>query len=238
MTAFTSQSGGPRLTDDLRDRILAEPEVLLGDKAVMRALVGAHERGMGGNIVDLRGAAMRRLEGRLDRLEETHRSVIAAAYENLAGTNLIHRAVLQLMAPTDFAGFLAVIGGQVADTLRLDSLRLVLEARVPEPALAPFAQSIHIASPGFIDGYLALAPDLQRPVTLRSCPEGAGVVHGRPEGHIRSEALLLLDLGPGRLPGLLAMGSSEDEQFGPRQATDLLRFFGNAFALSLQRWLA
>lgn len=238
MTALPPQSGGLRLTDDLRDRILAEPEVLLADTAVMRALVGAHERGMGGNIVDLRGAAMRRLEGRLDRLEETHRSVIAAAYENLAGTNLIHRAVLQLMTPVDFAGFLAVIGGQVADTLRLDSLRLVLEARAPEPALAPFAHIIHIAGPGFIDSYLGEPPGMQPVVTLRSCPEEAGAVHGRAEGHIRSEALLLLDLGPGRLPGLLAMGSAEDEQFAPRQATDLLRFFGNAFALTLRRWLA
>ena len=49
----------------------------------MRALIAANERAMGGNIVDLRGIAMERLEARLDRLEDTHRSVIAAAYENL-----------------------------------------------------------------------------------------------------------------------------------------------------------
>jgi hypothetical protein len=72
------------IDQDLRDRILAEPEGILEDSDVMNALIGANERAMGSNIVDLRGIAMERLEARLDRLEDTHRTVIAAAYENLA----------------------------------------------------------------------------------------------------------------------------------------------------------
>ena len=71
--------------DQVRDTILANPESFLEDADVMRALFDANEKSMGGNIVDLRGIAMDRLENRLDRLEDTHRSVIAAAYENLAG---------------------------------------------------------------------------------------------------------------------------------------------------------
>ena len=83
------------MDQDMRDRILAEPETILEDRDVMNALIGANERLMGGNVVDLRGIAMERLENRLDRLEDTHRTVIAAAYENLAGTNQVHRAILQ-----------------------------------------------------------------------------------------------------------------------------------------------
>ena len=112
---------------DLRDRILAEPERLLEDRDVMNALVAANERSMGANIVDLRGIAMQRLETRLDRLEDTHRSVIAAAYENLAGTNQVHRAILQLLEPTNFEAFMKVLTGEVAQTLRVDMVRLVLE---------------------------------------------------------------------------------------------------------------
>jgi len=78
---------------DLRDRIIAEPEVILEDRDLMRALIAANERAMGTNVVDLRGIGMERLEARLERLEDTHRSVIAAAYENLAGTNQVHRAI-------------------------------------------------------------------------------------------------------------------------------------------------
>src|SRR6056297_1911071 len=70
---------------------------------------------MGKNIVDLRGIAMERLEARLDRLEDTHRNVIAAAYENLAGTNQFHRAVLRLMDAGRFEGFLDDLKGDVAD---------------------------------------------------------------------------------------------------------------------------
>ena len=65
------------IDQDLRDRILAEPDALLEDRDVMNALIGANERLMGSNIVDLRGIAMERLESRLDRLEDTHRTVIA-----------------------------------------------------------------------------------------------------------------------------------------------------------------
>ena len=94
------------IDQDVRDRLLAEPELLLEDRDMMAALIAANERAMGSNIVDLRGIAMERLESRLDRLEDTHRSVIAAAYENLAGTNQVHRAILQMLDPLAFEDFL------------------------------------------------------------------------------------------------------------------------------------
>ena len=100
------------IEQDLRDRILAEPEILLEDIDVMNALIAANGRAMGANIVDLRGIAMDRLENRLDRLEDTHRSVIAAAYENLAGTNQVHRAILQMLDPLSFEDFLKSLGAK------------------------------------------------------------------------------------------------------------------------------
>ena len=76
-------SSSAKIDETLRDKILSKPEIILEDQDVMKALVAANERTMGGNIVDLRGIAMERLEARLDRLEDTHRSVIAAAYKTL-----------------------------------------------------------------------------------------------------------------------------------------------------------
>ena len=108
----------PILTDDVRSRIMSDPAALLEDKDIMRALVAANEKTMGGNIVDLRGIAMERLEARLDRLEDTHRNVIAAAYENLAGTNQINRAILRMMDATQFEPFLRELRGEVSDILR------------------------------------------------------------------------------------------------------------------------
>ena len=58
-------SSTPRMQDDVREKIISEPEFILEDQDVMRALIAANERSMGGNIVDLRGIAMERLEARL-----------------------------------------------------------------------------------------------------------------------------------------------------------------------------
>ena len=77
----------------LKDRILSEPGLILEDHELMRALLRADRAAQGRNVVDLRGVLVERLEERLDRLEDTHREVIAAAYENVAGTNQVHRAL-------------------------------------------------------------------------------------------------------------------------------------------------
>ncbi|MGA0540093.1 DUF484 family protein [Neotabrizicola sp. VNH66] len=226
---------------DLRDRILAEPEVLLEDRDVMNALVAANERAMGANIVDLRGIAMQRLESRLDRLEDTHRSVIAAAYENLAGTNQVHRAILQMLDPLSFEDFLRVLAGDVAATLRVDCVRLVLETRQEGefPALRRLGDVLHVAEPGFVGRYLAGGRNIPlRPVTLRqTMPEG-DALYGDRAGFVRSEALLRLDFGAGRLPGMLALGAEDPHQFKATQGGDLLAFFGGVFERTMRRWLS
>jgi len=224
-----------------RDRIIADPAVLLEDKDIMRALVAANEKSMGNNIVDLRGIAMERLEARLDRLEDTHRSVIAAAYENLAGTNQVHRAILRLLDATQFEVFLRDLGGEVADILRVDAMRLVLETMqsTDDPAIERLDTVLSVAEPGFIASYLTRGRNLPvRQVTLRQVRPDDGQVYGDKADYIRSEACLRLDLGEGRLPGMLVMGSEDPHQFSPQQGTDLLGFFGGVFERAMRRWLS
>lgn len=223
-----------------RDKIMSEPEVLLDDTELMRALVAANERAMGHNIVDLRGIAMERLEARLDRLEDTHRSVIAAAYENLAGTNQVHRAVLRLLEATRFEVFLRDLGGEVADILRVDAMRLILESRsAAEGADVGRLQSVlSVMPPGFCDAYVTRGRPMQaRQVTLRQVQDAAPAVYGERADYIQSEACLRLDLGDGRLPGLLVMGAEDPHLFSPQQGTDLLSFFAGVFERSMRRWL-
>ena len=121
-------SSQTKIESALREAIISSPNVILDDKDVMRALISANERAMGDNVVDLRGLAMERLEERLDHIQDTHRSVIAAAYENLAGANQINRAILQMLEPMEFAQFLRDLNGKVADILRVDAVKLVLES--------------------------------------------------------------------------------------------------------------
>ena len=235
---MTSQ---PKIDPSLRSALMERPDLLLEDQDLMRALVAANERSMGSNIVDLRGIAMERLEARLDRLEETHRSVIAAAYENLAGTNQIHRAILRLLDPTEFEPFLRDLGGEVADILRVDCVKLVLESTdsaQDDPAVARLGGVLSVVRPGFIHSYIANGRSAPiRQVTLRQMEGGDPEFYGEIADWVRSEACLKLDFGEGRLPGMLVMGAEDPHQFTPQHGTDLLAFFAGVFERSMRRWL-
>lgn len=232
-------------TTAIRGEILANPNVVLGDPELMSALLAADSAlGAGRNIVDLRGKLVERLEGRLDQLEETNRTVIAAAYENLAGTNQVHRATLALLEPQDFRGFLTVLGDEVAHILSIDAIRLGLETTnaAPGTPLGPkgnMATLVTALPIGGVDAYLSESPG--RPtklVSLRRATAQSDELYGAGQAFVQSEAVLKLDLGRGKRPGLLAMGSEDPARFSPDQGTDLLTFFGGCFERMLRRWLA
>ena len=227
--------------DEFRERIISDPEAILDDREVMQALVAANGNTLGANVVDLRGIALERLEGRLSRLEDTHRSVIAAAYENLAGTNQVHRAVLRLMDAATFPQFLNLLSGDVAEILGVDAALLVLEtadevhgASVQER----FGGALAIVPEGFIADYLSRGREHgSRPVLLRQILTDSLSFYGEEGDWIRSEACLPLDLGPKRLPGMLVLGSENPHKFKPTQGTDLLSFLGGVFERCMRLWL-
>ncbi len=161
---------------------------------MMRALVAANDAALGDNVMDLRGIAMERLEARLDRLEDTHRSVIAAAYENLAARTRSTARCCGCSSRRDFEGFLRDLAGPVAEILRVDRAMLVLGAAASEPRSVgegagrscPASRPTSPRAPHRRPRRLAA-----RRVTLRL----------RRHDDRRSEALLLLDLGPERPAG-------------------------------------
>ncbi|MBY6091996.1 DUF484 family protein [Pseudooceanicola sp. 502str34] len=233
-------SSQPKIEDELRAKIIAEPDVILDDQDVMRALVAANEKAMGGNIIDLRGIAMERLEARLDRLEDTHRSVIAAAYENLAGTNQVHRALLRMLDPMEFETFLRGLGGEVAEILGVDQIHLVLESvqTDDDPVVNRLGNVLRVVQVGFVGDYIEGGRNVPaRQVTLRQIQAGNPEIYGDMADFVRSEACLRLDFGRGRLPGMLVMGSEDPHQFTPQQGTDLLSFFAGVFERTMRRWL-
>ena len=116
--------------DLIRSLIVAEPSLVLDDDDVMRRLVG--DTVTDRKVVDLRDRLVERLENRLEKLVMTHRTVIAAAYENVSGTQQLHRAVLSLIEPPDLTSFLLRLTGEVPAMLAVDEARLCLEAEVSE----------------------------------------------------------------------------------------------------------
>jgi uncharacterized protein YigA (DUF484 family) len=231
--------------DEIKDRILADPSLILEDHDLMRALLAADRQNSAGrNVVDLRGVLVDRLEERLDRLEDTHREVLAAAYENVAGTNQVHRACLALLEAEDFAGFLKALTHDVANILGVEVIRLGLEAPAAKPGqfLGPKGplNGVVVALPSAgVDDYIRQGRGLgARKVTLRQVAGGSPELFREHAETIRSEALLRLDLGEGKLDGLLVFGAVDPHRFHPDQGVDLLNFFAGVFERSMRRWLA
>jgi len=223
----------------IRSLILADPELVLSDDMVMRALLGATAKGAR-NIVDLRDKLVERLEQRLTKLVRANRSVIAAAYENVAGTQQVHRAVLSLLDAADLGEFLRLLTRDVPAMVGVDEARICLETEIdtvrPATQLAEgLGQRVLLVPEGTVGEYMMLegATD-PGPVLLRPSGVEAEIVFGRPT-YVRSEALLRLDLGS---TGLLAFGAADPDRFGPDQGTDLLTFFGGVVERLLTAHLA
>lgn len=228
---------------EVRELILRDPNLILEDEAVMQALLAADRHAYGRKVVDLRGVLVERLEERLDRLQDTHREVLAAAYDNVAGMNQVHRACLALLEPPDFEGFLESLTSDVAPILAVEVIRLALEVPGVEAGtgIGPGAlrEAVVGLPEGGIDGYLTLGRSVTpRTVTLRSASEPPADLYGESAGSVRSEALLRLDLGPGGPTGLLALGAVDPRRFNSEQGTDLLSFFSSVLERALRRWVA
>lgn len=229
----------------VRDQILSNPKAFLEDHDVMRALIAADRDGQKKtNVIDLRSIAMDRMEDRLNKLESTHRSVIAAAYDNVSSMNQVHRAVLSLLEPEDFNGFLKFIEEEMASTLGIDAVCLCLETQAVSEGQGPslskeFGTGVTFMAVGEVNHYITNGRDINsRAVTMRATKMEVTPIYGKSDTVILSEALLKLDLGKGNLPGMLALGSVNPDQFTPAQGSDLLLFLGSVLSRILRRWLA
>lgn len=236
MTTRAQMELDPDERDLIRSLVIADPALVLDDDQVMRALLGQSDAGR--QIVDLRDRLVQRLEQRLDKLMAANRSVIAAAYENVATTNQIHRAVLALIAPMDLKTFVARLTTDVPGMLGLQEARLCFEAEVDEAGPAEgFGEAVVVLPEGTIDAYLLLdGAAASKGVVLRPCGGEAEIIFGH-RSDARSEALMRLDLGGGAA-ALLAFGSADPERFGPEQGVDLLTFLGGTVERLLAQRLA
>jgi uncharacterized protein YigA (DUF484 family) len=145
------------------------------------------------------------------------------------------------MDATQFEPFLSDLRGEVSDILRVDAVRLVLESANPDddPSVVRLGEILSVAEPGFVNDYIVQGRSTSaRQVTLRQVRTDDTEIFGDKAEYIRSEACLRLDLGEGRLPGMLVFGAEDPHQFTPQQGTDLLTFFAGVFERVMRRWLS
>ena len=227
---------------DFRKRILQDPEALLNDREVMRALISASSNNAPTNVIDLKSAVLKRLEGHVDKIEGQNSNIISAAYKNISTTTKVHSAILEALEPKTFTEFLNFLKTDWANSLGIDVARLCLEApsisKDDIPQLkTEFGPSVIFLQEGEIDHYITLGQDNDpRSVTLRQIRKGASNIYSNIAPELRSEALMKLDLGQGNSPGLLLLGSINPDQFLPNMGTDLFVFYGSIFEKVMHRW--
>jgi uncharacterized protein YigA (DUF484 family) len=177
---------------------------------------------------------------RLDELSETHSTVVSTAYDNLATANQINRAILALLDPQSFAAFLSFLETTLADSLNVDIARLCLESpvvRINGQKQTEYGQGVSFLLPTTISKYVAGGAQ-PRPVTLRKTAPASAEIYGDQAENIKSEALIVIQLGADKQPGVLALGSTDPDQLSSGQATDLLLFYGAVFERVMRRWLS
>ncbi|MCA8879008.1 MAG: DUF484 family protein [Rhodobacteraceae bacterium] len=224
----------------LRDQILSDPSVVLDDLSILKALLSAEAQTRGGRVVDMRGVAMSRMENRIDQLEQTHQTVISAAYYNVSTTQQVHRAILTMIAPLDFNDFLVNLDNLVADCLRIRAVRLVMEADTdhPDSDLNTLTGTLSLMAPRAVAEFRNLGRSgRSHQVLLRQVGQGDPRVYGIAAHDIRSEAVVELDMGDERAPALLVLGADDPGHFTPGQATDLLELFARVCERMLRSWL-
>lgn len=225
----------------IRDLVIADPDLILGDREVMEALIARSDEYRGGNVVDIRGAAMDRIGGMLDELESTHRGTVAAAFANYSSTARVHRACLQILQHGQMRAHLKALGGDVAETLLVDRIALAMESDKPEyDPLAPYAGDVLVlAERGAAQRHAeAGAQGRVDKINLRAVQGAPAQFYGDAAAKIRSEACILLDFGDRRPPGMLLLGSADAGKFASGQGGDLLAFLAGVFEMDLRRRLA
>jgi len=220
--------------EKLRSQILSQPDLILEDRKIMRALVDASDDTNGPNVVDLRGVAVNRLERRLSRLEDSYKAVIAAAYENRASTEQVHRAILIALQADGLDSFLALIEDEFRDVLNVVAVRLCFETADSSQDIP----GIVFLEQGGVNSYATGDPGvLLRKVTLRQSLPESRKVYGDLSGKIKSEAVIRLDLGQRFLPAMIVFGSADLGRFTPWLKPDLLRFLGKVLERQIVGWL-
>ena len=220
-----------------KHKILQNPKAFLEDVDILRALIDEGKTAETKNIIDLRAIFMQRLEARIDTLRNRHEAVIATAYDNVAATALVHRAIVHLMTPKRFDTFLEYLNTDWANNLGVQAAHLCIEIDNTE-AEYDFGKNVVLLDRGTINAYCA---DNQfrnaASVILRAKPKGGQDIYGDMAEQIETEAVLRLTIGANRPSAFVVLGSTNSQYFMPDMATDLLEFYTTVFGHVLQGWL-
>ena len=118
---------------EIKKKIISNPEIILDDLEVMKVLFNSYSEATGENIIDLRSVAIKKLEAKIKQTETTNRSIIAAAYENISGYELIHKASLLILEIDNFEDLQVQLMRTVQPALKVSHIHIMIEQEETQP---------------------------------------------------------------------------------------------------------
>jgi uncharacterized protein len=208
----------------LRDLVISDPGLILGDPVVMKALF---ESGDEGNVVDLGAVARARLQTEIRRLRKGQETMIEMARTNLAAQAQTHNAVLSIMEAATLADLDKKLAGRVAQALGVDVLKVYIEGHAPLKS----AEAILGSAPELSSALLGPYAERLGPIDRRY----ADALYGPRSNRMESEAVAAMEIDGH--PGVLCMASRDAKMFRPEQGADLVHFIARAIERRMGEWL-
>ena len=222
----------------IKDFLIDNPEFIMEDMDILNSLLSSIPKQTGKNIVDLRGVFSERLEEKYNTLEKTHKSVVAAAHDNITTVKSINRAVLKILDVANLSDLLQILDTDIKAIFKLSNIFLCFDSIEALSESWPDHRCLLLMNEGDCCKYLGLQPGHipTKNVLLRKVQSRQGFIE-KSRDIILSEAVLSLTLLDSKEVCLLVMGSSNPEYFNPNQASDLLSFFAGVLERHLNNFL-
>jgi uncharacterized protein len=195
-------------------------------------LLRAPSREVGEGVFDFQHFMIERLRGELTRINQEHRTLIAASRGNLASQGRVHKAALAILAASSFEQLLQIVTTDLAVVLDVDIVTLGVESSASPTRLMP--HGIHLLKSGTVDALLGA----ERTVLLQADLPGDAALFGGAAGLVRSQALLRVSIGRNAPIGLLCIGARRIGRFHPGLSTELLNFLARVLGITIAQWLS
>lgn len=180
-------------------------------------------------VVDMQRFMVERLRGQVDLLRSVQHELLSTTRTNQDILTRIHAAVVAVIAANSFERLIHLVTHDLARLLDVDVVSLCVEATADsEPP-----RGVHLLPGGAVDALLGPGNN----ALLQADAVANPAVFGIRASHVRSQALVRLNVGVSSPPGLVAFGSLDPNGYSQGHSTELMQFLAQVLENTIRAWL-
>ena len=226
-----------KLNEDIRQRILKNPDLVLLDKEIFLSLINEKNFSDDAKIVDIRNVFLKRLGAKLEKLKNANDKILRHAYENQLSVNKIHKCCLSVRSSQSLQELSMTIFDEFPVFLKITSVKLVLGKAIKFDE--NIKNIVKVSQEKLLNFSKFVGLTQSRLVILRDNLEykqRADLGLNPSESDVESEAVLSIKI-KNKVVGFIFLESSDKKTFSIDQATDYLEFLSKIISLQLEFFL-